>query len=501
MSSMRRHLLVASAGALLLATCTQLQPARPIPLRSRGAELYERHCAVCHGLDGRADTTVAELLRPRPNSFEQGLFKLVSTTNGMPTEEDLVQTLRRGMPGSAMMSWGWLPDPDLQALAHEVRNLAVRGRAESIHRTATITQQALSLDEATAIAERELLPGPTVDAGSPIEITPTTLDEGERLYRQHCASCHGNDGRGLPALQSWPTDGTWLWPRDFTSGYLRGAADHRALAFRIRAGMPGSHMPPTALSTSETNALVGYVKSLIPDSAGDRHVQWRHTVRVARLPQLPTATDAAAFAQLDGIRLPASPLWWRAEACSEVTLRAAHDGRDLLIQLEWADATRDDQVRPGARLGDGIALQFAREQDPPLFAMGSRALPVNVWRWHAYDPKETAGMADLFGSTHQGLDVPTNRQPKARSESIELGGIPSVATETGAGLPLNVATTWQDGHWRATFRRSLAARSNREVDLAAPSPVLFAIAVWNGSLDQHAGSKSITTWHVLELER
>ena len=111
-------------------------------------------------------------------------------------------------------------------------------------------------------------------------------------------------------------------------------------------------MPPTALSTSETNALVGYVKSLIPDSAGDRHVQWRHTVRVARLPQLPTATDAAAFAQLDGIRLPASPLWWRAEACSEVTLRAAHDVRELLIQLEWADATRDDQVRPGARFGD-----------------------------------------------------------------------------------------------------------------------------------------------------
>ena len=110
-------------------------------------------------------------------------------------------------------------------------------------------------------------------------------------------------------------------------------------------------------------------------------------------------------------------------------------------------------------------------------------------------------MADLFGSAHQGLDMPTNRQPKPRSESIELGGIPSVATETGAGLPLTVTTTWQDGHWRATFRRSLAARSNREVDLAAPGPVLFATAVWNGSLDQHAGSKSITTWHVLELER
>lgn len=498
---MRKDFLVASASALLLTTCTQLQPAQPMSPRSRGAELYERHCAVCHGLDGRADSAVAELLRPRPNAFGQGLFKLVSTTNGMPTEEDLVQTLRRGMPGSTMMSWGWMPDDDLQALAHEVRTLAIRGRAESIHATATITHQNLSLDEATAIAERELLPGPTVDAGNPIEITATTLGEGERLYLQHCASCHGNDGRGLPQMQNWPTDGTWLWPRDFTSGYLRGAADHRALAFRIRAGMPGAHMPPTALSTGETNALVGYVKSLIPDSAGDRHVQWRHTVRVVRLPQLPAADDPAALVRLDAIRLPTSPLWWRAEACSEVTMRAAHDDREILIQLEWADETRDDRVHAGARMGDGIAMQFAREQDPPLFAMGSRAQPVNVWRWHAYDPKELAGMVDLLGQSHQGLDVPANLQPNARTESIELGGIRSVGTATAAGLPLNVTTTWQDGHWRATFRRTLAARSDREVDLTTPGPVLFAIAIWNGSIDRHAGSKAITTWHALELER
>jgi DMSO reductase family type II enzyme heme b subunit len=498
---MRKHFLVASAGALLLTTCTQLQPARPLPPRSRGADLYERHCAVCHGLDGNADNVVADLLRPRPNAFGQGLFKLVSTTNGMPTQDDLVQTLRRGMPGSTMMSWNWMPDEDLQALADEVLVLAVRGRAESIHSTAVLTHQPLSLDEATAIAERELLPGPTVDAGSPIEITATTFGEGERLYRQHCASCHGNDGRGLPQSQDWPTDGTWLWPRDFTSGYLRGAADHRALAFRIRAGMPGAHMPPTMLSTGETNALVGYVKSLIPDSAGDRHVQWRRTVRVARLQQLPAADDPQALTRLDAIRLPTSPLWWRVEACSEVTLRAAHDDREILIQLEWGDETRDDHVRPGARMGDGVAMQFAREQDPPLFAMGSRAQPVNVWRWHAYDPKEVAGMADLFGQAHQGLDAQTNRQPNARTESIELGGIRTVGAATGAGLPLSVTTTWQNGRWRATFRRALTARSDHEVDLGAPGPVLFAIALWNGSIDKHAGSKSITTWHALELER
>lgn len=499
---MRRHCPIVLVGLLGLATCTAPGPGPQASPPSRGAELYARHCAVCHGADGDADTVVADLLLPRPNAFRHGLFKLVSTKNGMPTDADLVQTLRRGMPGSTMMSWNWMPSADLEALAQEVRRLAVRGRAESIHTTAAIANRPLSLDQATAIAESQLLPGPTVDIGTPGELTAGTLGEGERLYRQHCATCHGNDGRGLPQTRDWPTDGTWLWPRDFTAGYLRGDASHRELAFRIRAGMPGAHMPPTTLSTAETEAVVAYCKSLIPDGAADLQGQWRRTVRVTKRPLLSGSTGAAALDGIEPIRLPASPLWWRAEACSDVELRAAHDGTDLVIQLAWKDATRDDKVRPEARMGDGIALQFARDAEPPLFAMGSTNKPVNVWRWHAYDPKEVAGMADLVGlPLHQGLDVPTSIQPKPRAESVELGGIRSVASAAGSGLPLQVATSWQDGRWTATFRRGLAARSEHEVDLLAPGPVLFAIAVWNGSIDAHAGSKSITTWHVLELER
>ncbi len=495
--SLRRSVWFAGI-CLAVATCASPPGDASTDAPSHGAQLYARHCAVCHGVDGDADTVVAQLLLPRPNAFRLGLFKLVSTANGMPTDDDLIATLRRGMPGSTMMAWSWMPEADLRALAQEVRRLAVQGRAASIHRTALATNRALTFDQALAAAAQELAPGAPIEVGEPVPPNDANLAEGERLYGQHCAGCHGADGRGLPSGADWPTDGTWLWPRDFTSGYLRGDATHRDLAHRIRAGMPGAHMPPARLSTAETQSLVAYVKSLIAADASAHHTQWRRSVRVPRV----AALDDAAFARLDRIRLPLAPLWWRPDAGSELWLSAAHDGTDLWLRLEWDDPTRDDVATPTATSSDGVAIQFAPTIDPPLFAMGSPERPVNVWRWHAFDPKDLAGMVDLVAGAHRGIDVPASGlRPEPRAESIALEGVTSARRATASGLPLQVTTHWHDGRWTATFRRSLRARNGDEIDLATATPVLFAFAVWDARLDHHAGSKAITTWHQLELER
>ena len=498
-----------AAVALIALTCTnarpRAEPAEPAAT-TRGGALFLRHCAACHGADGSADTPVATLLRPRPNAFQHGLFKLVSTQNGMPSEDDLVATLRRGMPGSTMMAYEWLPEDDLRALAQEVQRLARQGRTTAIERTAALTGRPLTPAQATAVAERELRPGLPVDTGQPREPSPALLAAGEALYQRHCTGCHGQDGRGLPGMHEWPTDGTWLWPRDFTAGYLRGGASQHDLALRIRAGMPGAHMPPTPLATAETEALAAYVANMIPEAAREHHVQWRRTLRVPRSTTLPADGDDAAFARLEAVRLPLAPLHWRAEAPDEVWLRAAHDGRHLVLQLSWADDSKDDRPRAEAPIGDGLAVQFARGMEPPLFAMGSADRPVSTWRWHTFDPKGTAGQLDLVAAPHaglpgSGLDVPLGTgAPRSSAEAIELTGMHSAGSEVGSGLPLAVATQWRDGRWTATFRRSLRARHRGEVDFVAGTPTLFALAVWNGSLDASAASKAITTWHVLALQ-
>lgn len=469
--------------------------AAALPGGDRGAQLYLQHCAACHGADGRADTPVAALLLPRPNAFADGRFKLVSTTNGMPSEADLVATLRRGMPGSTMMAYDWLPDADLVALAQHVRALAVRGRADTILRTASYTGVVLAPAAATALAERELAAGPTVmvpDVAAPNE---ATFAAGQALYQRHCAACHGDDGRGLPHAAAMPTDGTWLWPRDFTAGYLRGDASPRALAFRIQAGMPGAHMPATQLAAGEAAALLAYVQSLIPEQADRRHVQWRRTVRAGKVAELPR--DAAAWAGFEVVRLPAVPVQWRADAASELQFAAVHDGSTLAVRLQWTDPTRSDRLAPGRALGDGVALQWTAAAAPPLLAMGTLGESVNVWRWHAYDPKETAGFVDLLHSP--AADGSPVVQSAPRAESARFHGMFSVGDAAASGWSIDAKPQWHDGVWTVEFHRALAARGTGEVGFAVGEARLFAVALWDGARDDHAATKTITTWHRLEL--
>lgn len=485
-------------ASTLAVTCATGSADGPGYFANRGAELYARHCAVCHGSTGDADTAVAALLRPRPLPFRDGLFKLVSTENGVPTEDDLVRTLYYGMPGSTMMAYSWLPRADLEALAREVRRLAIAGRASWIQVGGEIARRPVPRAAALARAEAEMTPGAVVEIGAAIH-SPSKEDlaAGRELFMQYCASCHSADGRGLQQATRWQNGAAdWILPRDFTVGYLRGDVSHRELAYRIRAGMPAALMMPAPIAVAETAKLVAYVRSLVPEGSGDRHTQWRRTVRVQKV------DDLASAGALDSIRLPVVPLRWRPDACDEVWLRATHDGTRIRIELEWADDTRDDRVRPDVRMGDGVAIQFASETEPPLFPMGTDAAPVNVWRWHTYDPKELAGMVDLMGQQpHQGLDVPWPIQVDPRAESVQFGGMHTVGRRAGAGLPIDADVQWRDGRWRATFERDLKARDDGEVDLSRGDAVLFAVAVWDGAIDEHPGSKAITTWHVLELLR
>jgi len=108
--------------------------ARPIsddPIVARGGVLFAKYCAICHGEEGDGQGKFAYLMNPRPRNFRQGNFKLSTTQNQVPTEGDLVRTISRGMPGSAMPSWGHLPPADLNALAMYVRHFHLEGtRAE-----------------------------------------------------------------------------------------------------------------------------------------------------------------------------------------------------------------------------------------------------------------------------------------------------------------------------------------------------------------------------------
>ncbi len=84
---------------------------------SRGQALYERHCAVCHGLKGDGKGEAAYLLQPKPRKFRAGNFRLVTSQNLQPTQDDVLRTITNGMPGTAMPSWAHLPEDHRRELA------------------------------------------------------------------------------------------------------------------------------------------------------------------------------------------------------------------------------------------------------------------------------------------------------------------------------------------------------------------------------------------------
>src|SRR5207244_6468746 len=83
--------------------------------------VYNHACAWCHGRDGRGDGPAAfsinKYLSPRPRDFTRGRFELRSTPSGeLPTDEDLLGTLERGIPGAM---------PSFRGLTAGERRLAI----------------------------------------------------------------------------------------------------------------------------------------------------------------------------------------------------------------------------------------------------------------------------------------------------------------------------------------------------------------------------------------
>ncbi len=92
--------------------------------RQSGKVLYLKYCSQCHGEKGDGEGYAAPHLRPRPRNFTTGKFKVRTTPNGsLPTHQDLINIIRRGMPYTTMPAWPNLADQevsDLGVLRHDV---------------------------------------------------------------------------------------------------------------------------------------------------------------------------------------------------------------------------------------------------------------------------------------------------------------------------------------------------------------------------------------------
>src|SRR5262249_39663277 len=112
-----------------------------------GPRLYARHCQACHGEAGDGNGPAARVLYPRPRNFRGAKFRLVTTSNGIPTDRDLLAVITRGMPGSAMFSFGHLSDADRAALVAHVRTLIRAAFVDRARRESEVAGEKVNLAE------------------------------------------------------------------------------------------------------------------------------------------------------------------------------------------------------------------------------------------------------------------------------------------------------------------------------------------------------------------
>ena len=65
---------------------------------AKGKALYEKHCLVCHGPQGKGDGPAGKVLKPPAADF-------TSPESKKKPEADLRQVLENGKPGTAMGPW------------------------------------------------------------------------------------------------------------------------------------------------------------------------------------------------------------------------------------------------------------------------------------------------------------------------------------------------------------------------------------------------------------
>jgi len=453
-----------------------------------GQVTYDRWCAGCHGVDGTGDGDGAGYMLPRPRDFTQALYQIRTTASGdLPTDEDILNVINVGMPGTTMPGWeDLLSDNEREALVHYLKTFS----------------RFFSPDE---------VPQP-LDFGRATRSNADVLAEGERLFREvaDCAACHGEEGRGDGESAPTLTDDERDLPiraADLTESWLfNGGGDVEDIHRRLLTGLDGTPMPSLAdvitagvITDEQLWAIAHYVRSLSPDDP-------------------PGITEVVRGVLFEGVPLPASvsdEVWdgieaaylplvgqiivmprWFDPRVDGVWVQAAHDGEAVAVRVSWSDPNNSPDPLWADWKSQVIALMQPKESDPqdegatpdqlmvqfpmqmpegmerPFFLRGDNRRPVYLWQWQSDRDSALEGEARGMGT-----------------EAFQ-----------SQGQDLTVDVSHADGQWQIMFTRPLVTEDEGDLDFVTGEAIPMALFAWDGDNGESGTRGSVSSWYYLFLE-
>jgi mono/diheme cytochrome c family protein len=229
-----------------------VNPAYRRPDRSlyeSGRYVYEQHCVVCHGERGDGMGEMAnEVGVIRPRRFSSGLFKYRSTPWGkLPTDDDLIRTIRQGRTGTAMGAFTNLSEEEVRAVTEYVKFFSRKWRRPENHSAPIV------------------LPPEPAWLMDPAE-TARRAEAGRTVFQANCAACHGpeGDGRGPAAAALKDDAGDPAFPADLRQPHLRCGDEPGDIFRTLATGLNGTPMVSfaDALTAEQKWEITAYILTL-----------------------------------------------------------------------------------------------------------------------------------------------------------------------------------------------------------------------------------------------
>jgi len=447
---------LAAAGLIALSLSAAPPPvAAQAGDAAAGKAVYERKCAGCHGDKGDGKGPAAELLSPKPRDFTAGLYKVRTTANKVPTDQDMFRTITDGMPGTSMPPWAVLPEKDRWNLVAYIKTFAAEKFKE----------------------------GPKkLELPKDVASSPESIQRGKEMFEAiECHKCHGTEGRADGPSRAELKD-EWsnpIPPANLTKPWtFRGGAGRTEIATRLANGLLGTPMPAFLDSVEKPEDiwhLTNFIRSLGPESP-----RYATLVTVTAVSDaIPDDPSAAYWKKVEPGNIPlmgqviVDPRNFN-PAIDLVSVRAVYNDKEIAFHLTWDDPTQSADDPAKKLYADAISLQFPPQStsgpERPYFLMGDSSDAVYLLRWE---------------------------NGKGVSEATANG--PAKITPL-AGAEARGKAVYINGQYRVVIKRPLGSK-----DAASPafSPAVFmpvAFQAWDGGAGETGTKMSLTSWYYLRLE-
>ena len=483
--------------------------------RASGKQLYARYCSQCHGEKGDGEGYATPHLSPRPRNFTTGKFKVRTTPNGaLPTHQDLVNIIRRGMPYTSMPAWPNLSDQQVSELAYFIKTFS------------------------PDFADSGKVPKPVELPGAP-SASSETVAQGKKLYEETgCSRCHGALGRGDgPSAPTLKDDyGRPIRAADLAQSWtFRGGSSREDIFRTMSTGFNGTPMPAfvDGVTPEQRWAITDFIVSL-SGSDGPRYTNLvvakpvRDKIDVSKGAASFSAAPVARFPIIGQIMEPGRAF---APPATSVTVQAIYDAESIALLVRWHDRTAektgqngpalpvppeeevisapaaaepaagepsanpfgDAEVAPGAQpaapadpfaetdapaaaaseFSDAVAIQVPSEVPvgarKPYFILGDSQSPVDLWFF------DLAKAEPLRFTGKGSADVTPN----------DAGGVTGVAS-------------YDQGEWSVIFKGPRRPASGAAFAPGAFLPIAFS--VWDGFSRERGNRRGLSLWYSLYLE-